>query len=156
MSLWKLNPRTAGLLTVGLISVGVLVIGVVYVEVLCWYFADWSERALVGGALGGLSAVFSGLGLIGVAVALAFQALQLRSQTQAVLSSLEEQAAARTDVLRLVKALALGASANVLELQLGGKLEGYGSDELRARMEELDRLVQRTLEEIDSATKAIE
>jgi hypothetical protein len=86
----------------------------------------------------------------GTSLALVLQTWELEAQTKAVEASLEEQAVTREMLARQTKALALGALAQVVSIQLEAKHRGFGSGELKLQMDTLERLAHGIRKELES------
>jgi hypothetical protein len=145
------RKRKAGLLILAAVS-GCCVACIIaaYTLFMIRGFHDWESRSRFGNSWGGLTTVFSGLGLLGVSLALVLQTWELEAQTKAVEASLEEQAVTREMLARQTKALALGALAQVVSIQLEAKHRGFGSGELKLQMDTLERLAHGIRKELES------
>jgi hypothetical protein len=112
-------------------------------------FPDWESRSFFGNSWAGLTTVFSGLGLLGVGLALVFQARELEAQGRAVEASLEDQVAIQEMLARQTRALALGAMAQVVFIQLDAKHRGFGSGSLKTQMDTLEELAEGMKRELE-------
>ena len=119
-----------------------------YIFILLNYFCTWQERGVFGDAWGGLNSLFSGLGLFGVAVALALQKRELAGQERELAAAREEQMRTSEILKKQVEALALNAAAQTTLLALYAKHQGFGSGHLQKQVGQLERLASAALDRL--------
>jgi len=122
-----------------------MIISAAYLAGLLLVFCTWDERSAFGQAWGGLGIVFSGAGLLGVALALLLQSKQLSEQAESLNQAREEQQRTGEVLSRQVEALALNAAAQATLLSLNARHQGYGSERLQRSIGELEAATEEVL-----------